>query len=651
MIPRSIKRNLAGLRRRERFIRLAWGAGRWLALAVVLLFICALTDYLIDRERDTPWAVRYGLAGLQAAVALVAGLALVLWPQLRRMGDPHLALLVEEQHPQLGHRLITAVELNRPGARTDGMSDELIARVTHEAERLSGRLRFARVADHRRLAWGALVLAPVALVALVPLLLWPNVSMALLARQALLDREVPRRVHLESATAEVWPAGEKVKVVYRATGPVNEDTTGALVVSPEGQPSDRYELTFLKWLPEGQAQFAVELPPSSLDFEHAAKLGDGRSRRPATVHFVPRPIVTKQEAWVRLPAGCGRGPYDDEAKVPRTVRYELPQGQGDIIGIPGSAVRLVIRTQKPVRQATLEVLGPVRYDPKKADEEQEAEGVQHTVAMALDPSGQEAEAVFDLKPGSTGYRVVVADEYGFVNVPAPRRTLRLVPEEPPQVSLLKDYFGPEPDSDVEGMPVPLGKAIRIPYVANGAYGLGRAYLLYRVLKKRDSGNDPAEEEDDSSKRGDGAPVDEALYTKLPLPEVLPTKAMGPFDPRRGVFQNSSERDAVPFHAVPSPDPLKVLGRTLGGGRFLLDTNGLVDPQGKPIKPEKGSQVKYLVKVYADADPNAGRPFAWSEWQVVNIVGPQEWAEWLRAVLREEEQLRKLDALQRGVFEK
>ena len=38
------------------------------------------------------------------------------------------------------------------------------------------------------------------------------------------------------------------------------------------------------------------------------------------------------------------------------------------------------------------------------------------------------------------------------------------------MTLLKDYFGPEADSDVDGIPVPLGKAIRIPYAAYGPYG-------------------------------------------------------------------------------------------------------------------------------------------------------------------------------------
>ena len=625
MIPRPIKRNLARLRRRERFIRLAWGACRFIALVLALLLVCALTDYIIDRDRDTPWSVRYVLFGLQALAAAAAAFFFVLLPQLRRLRDPEVALWVEDEEPQLGHRLITAVELNRPGAQTAGMSSELIAVVTREAEHMSGGVDFPRVADHRRLVWGLAVLAPVMLIALLPLLIWPELSLTLLARQALLDLDVPRLVRLDSVTEKIWPAGDKVKLVYRVTGPVDEATVGEAIVSPEGQPRDRYELAFWKRTKDGDALFTVLLPPSTTDFTYSARLADGRTRKPDDVHFVPRPVVVKQEAWVLLPTFCGTSA---DGK-----RYEVPQGHGDVVGILGSSVRVWAQVQKPVHAAQLELLGPDHYDPQKADSEQGPEGVKRIVPLKIDPSGQEAEAVFDLRPEESGYRIVVADEYGFANVPAPWRSLRVVPEEPPQVTLLKDYFGPEADSDVEGIPVPLGKAVRIPYVCHGPYGLGQARILYRVVPKLESGNEA---------------VEPPPWTILPLPEVTPTARLGGFDPKRGVFQKSQEFDEVPFHAVPSNDPT-MLGRQIGGGRYFLQTAGLVDGKGQALQLHKGDQIEYCVEVFADRDPNAGRPSARSETRVTTVVDPADWRNWLKAVLREEEQLRRLDAEQRGLF--
>ena len=106
MIPRTIRSNLASLRRRERLVRLVWGGCRWLALTVALLAVCVLVDYAIDRDRDTPWSVRYALFGVQAVTAAVGALGFVLWPQLRRLRDPELALWAEAHASRLHHRLI-----------------------------------------------------------------------------------------------------------------------------------------------------------------------------------------------------------------------------------------------------------------------------------------------------------------------------------------------------------------------------------------------------------------------------------------------------------------------------------------------------------------------------------------------------------------
>jgi hypothetical protein len=569
--------------------------------------------------------VRYLLFAVEVTAATAAVLAFVVWPQLRRLRDRELAQWVEARASRLDDRLVTAVELNLPGARTEGMSAELIAVVTHEAEKHAAHINFARVADHRRLRWAAAVLAPALVVALVPLLLAPQLSLALLERQALLDVEVPRLVRLESDTDSVLPVGEKFQIVYRVSGPVDETTTGALVVAPEGQPRERYELKFLKRLGDGKTLFKVDMPPMTADLTYTARLADGRSRRPSELRFVARPVVTRQEAFVLLPAYCGLTPDGQRY-------FQAQQGHGDVVGIPGSDVRVVIQASKPIKCAKLELLGPEHFDPQRTDDELVAEVVKDTVPLTL---GTEIAGTFKLRPELTAYRVVVADEYGFVNVPAPRRSVRQVPEEPPQVMLLKDYFGPDADSDVDGIPVPIGKAIRIPYIAHGPYGLGQARILYRVVKKMESGNDV---------------VEPGPWTVLPLPEVTGRASLGRFDPKRGVFENSQDFDEVPFHAVPSNNP-QLLGRQIGGGRFFLQTKGLVSATGEKIALHKGDQVEYCVEVFADRGGDPARPSARSETRVTTVVDASEWRNWLRGVLREEEQLRKLDQEQRGVFGK
>jgi hypothetical protein len=338
-------------------------------------------------------------------------------------------------------------------------------------------------------------------------------------------------------------------------------------------------------------------------------------------------VVTRREAWVQLPTYCGTTPSGE--------RYELAQqGHGDVTGIPGSAVRLAIQTSKPIRRAELQLLGPASGDPDRPEDEQGPERVNRIVPLTIGADGQVATTIFDLRPEESAYKIIVFDEYGFGNVPAPRRSVRQVPEEPPQVTLLKDYFGPDADSDVEGIPVPLGEKIRIPYAAFGPYGLGQARILYRVVKKQESGKEPEEP---------------GPWTVLPLPEVTGRPELGKFDPKRGVFEHSGE-EQVPFHAVPSNDPL-VLGRQVGGGRYFLLTEGLKDAKGQDVKLHKGDQVEYCVEVFADRNENVGRPSARSETRVTTIVDEQEWSAWIRDWLREKELLHKLDAGQRGVLGK
>src|SRR5438105_1908869 len=148
MIPPSIQRQLARLRRRERFLDLMWGGARWSALTVALLLLAGFIDWTIDRQRDTPEALRGFLRYFQLGLVGVAAVWFLLWPLGKKLANSALALRVEDRFPQLHQRLISAVELNRAGARTDGMSAELIGVVTREAVQQARHLDFADVADH-----------------------------------------------------------------------------------------------------------------------------------------------------------------------------------------------------------------------------------------------------------------------------------------------------------------------------------------------------------------------------------------------------------------------------------------------------------------------------------------------------------------------
>jgi hypothetical protein len=335
---------------------------------------------------------------------------------------------------------------------------------------------------------------------------------------------------------------------------------------------------------------------------------------------------------VLLPAYCGLRPARTGLSVDER-RYEKAQGGGDVAGIPGSSVRVQVIVQKDIAEAEIELLRTKKTPEGAAPAAEDAKGERKKMSLGSDRMS--AEVSFDLIDGLTGYRVIVKDVYGFENVPAPRRTLRVIPEEPPQVALLRDTFGVGGDFDVEGMPVRLGKKIRVPYACFGAYGLGKAQLLYRVLKEHESGNEPVEEE---------------KWVRLNLPEEPADDAAGPFDPKTGVFKNTPFYKSVSFHAVGSIDENTTLGRTVGGGRAFLDTSGLRDSKG-PLQLKSGDKIEYCVKVYAaERAPPGSTPFAVSQTRVSTVLSDKEFDAWLAQLGEEDKRVKQLEAKQKGVFE-
>src|SRR5262249_35010829 len=147
----------------------------------------------------------------------------------------------------------------------------------------------------------------------------------------------------------VRPAGEKIVLQFRVrSAELDPGWIGGVVVTPQGQPRDGYPLSFARW--DGDdAIFESAVAPSSVNLAYTARLGDGRMRRPGRVAIVPRPVVQEQWVWVQLPAFCGLRPDGG--------RYEQPQSRGDIVGISESSARVVIKTQKPVSRASLQIVG------------------------------------------------------------------------------------------------------------------------------------------------------------------------------------------------------------------------------------------------------------------------------------------------------
>lgn len=591
----EILRPLHGLRQRERLLTLAWALARLAAVVFIGLFVACAVDWWIDRRHDTPMIVRTAMFAGQAMVAIAAGMWL-LWPAFRRRQDDELALFVEGKVSSFKHRLISAVQFNRPATKTDNMSREMIAAVTAEAGRSARQVDFRSLADHRRLKWAAWTFGGVLLLTTAIMAFAPETVRALLSRQLFVNIQIPRSVYVTNQTAAIQPAAEPVTLRLAIDGPWQGG--GELRIEADNRTPERVPI--VAEAVNGVLTMTIPAPPGDFAFE--AWVGDGRLKEPGHVKLVPRPAVESITASLILPNYCGVKP-DGSA-------YEQLLPRGEVSGVAGCSARVVAWTQKPIAKAVLELLGP--GDPK-------------TVTRTLSPIKNDGKTLsfhFDLRENELGYRVLVWDEHDFMNLDPPRRDVRLLPDEPPTVMLLAEQFRPEgfsgsnEDFEADGVPVPLGGAIRIGYTAHHSFGLGHAALVFRI--------------------------NEGEWRRLGLMEAKATEKDGGFDPKRGVFQNSKPGDQVQFHAVPSADVNVNSGRIDGGGRFDFQTRSLPG-----IKV--GDQLEYYVEVTNrnPESPLAGR----SETRAKRVVTVSELVEWIDAALRHEDRIRRLTDRQRGVLDK
>ena len=717
----SVVRQLNRWRFRERLIRLAWGLGRWFAIVATILAVACLADWLIDRYAgsqtwrdirksswlfapadplsvgETPfWWFRVPLTALQVALAVALGYVLLVRPWWRTPPIDDLAVHAEKQFPAFDHRLVTAIQLNRPRADTRGMSKMLIAEVTREAGEIASRHNLLSLVDYRRLGWAIAAAAPAALVWLAFFAVSPALAGILLKRQALLNAEIPRSIHLENVTPEVWPTGSEVVVRFRVSGMDREDRTGILRVVPEGEPEEFYELK-----PEERAEgedpfFSVKLPPMSRDFRFQARLGAGRTREPGEVRFEFPPQLAESDGSLTarqiLPSYLGRAP-DGAPYIRRDLEGVWKRGEV-IDALPRSQVLIEAKFNKPVKVARLvpieravvgnlfgirievadrKLLGIVLRRPngERLYHMERWHGGYERDLNSLVPLPEEAGHdrksaawVFPTTPRMIGYRIELEDDRGFTNPVVIRRNIRMWEDRPPTVAFRPESTrNPDPSSrdwepgvnprDFEwDMPLGPDGRVQVIFNAHSDVGLRAANIVYRVIPKGVQMDlYPEEYQRIQHPREDPNGI---VYSRLPLKPFTgdPVKLkLGRFVAELGKFEQSGQFGEVEFYSFPSPNPAEEPGALDAAGCQVFETSGLTKkmPDGTTAKLEVGDTVELYVEVFdklpgRDGKPDPNRPAGYTREARRKIVMSVEDAN--RAfLLRDEARHRLRDKLQ------
>ncbi len=675
-------RQLRRWRFRERLVRLALGAGVLVGVALVVLGAACFADWVYDRYADVPFALRLLATGGQ--VALAAGLAyfVVLRPWVTAPPVDDLALKAEKAIPEFDHRLVTALQLNRPGAKTAGMSKALIAEVTREAGEMAARHQLTKLIDYRPVLWGLAAAAPAVLGWGLFAAVNPPLASVLLTRQALLSADIPRSVQLQNVTQEVWPSGAEVVVRYQVTGEWSEGLVGTAYVRPDDNPEDTYPLAYESTAPDGSAVFAAKLPPSSVGFTFRARLRDGRTRTPGRVEFEPPPQVKDIEAWQLLPPYLGtRTAHVDGKDVP--VPFERFQPKGEVTAaLPMSGLRVDASFNKQVVKA---VLTPVL----RGDGNKEVDGPP-LAPNEVAADGQMAGWTFPTSEKLIGYRIELTDARGFTSPAPARRGVRMLPDEPPAVEFKKESTrNPDPTAfdgkgdprvyEWDSMPVsfrPTGNGegetgpMQVIYGARSELGVGRVNLAYRVVPKGlDPLTLPESVRDVQHPRQDLAG---RVFTRLPLKATgADLKKVGRFVPDLGLFEKSfagldrfsRTRVQVEFYPIPSANPATEPGELEAGGRYNFLTDGLrkLRPDGTPARLEVGDTIELYMEVFdkystwLEARGKAARPAGYTREARRKTIVTEEEAYVLtrqrdEAQRKLQDKLRDLADDQRNVFQ-
>ena len=600
MASTTIRRLLGRLRRRERLLAVSWTSARALCILFVLLVGACALDWFIDRRRETPYPLRVGILAVQ--VVAWTCLAFVLLRLIfRRTGDEALALLAEEKVPDLNHRLISAVQFDRPDAKIEGMSPALIRAVAQQADERAATISASEVLSSARLKYAFFLAAPVILIAATIYLVASTTSNALLARMFLANEDIPRSLLLDPLDHH-WASGEEGTLEVRVRGSVSADDVGETLLEFGDGRSLRLLLVY-DGADEQGTVFVTKVPAGDEPFRYRAWLKDSRTTMPGVVTYSPRPIVESILAWVDLPTDRLGTQADG------TPFAELQRGGDVAYRIPGSRARLDIVAQVPIIEAR------VRIEGKKPREE--------VVKMAEGKA--EFSVTFPLRPEDTGYAIMVKSDHEFDSREPARRSIRRLPLEPPVVALLPETFwkegdtGTPEDREVEGIPILLGERCRLEYKGADRYGISHARLRFRVVPKLKEGEE-------------ATTLDPEAFEPLPLGAGR--------NPKTPISAKAREE----FSTYPAPY-IGAMPDSEGIGRYDFSSVGIPDGKGGLVKLVEGDRIQFYVEMFGKADPD-GKPGR-SAIREKEIIGLSGYLSWLKKKDDLAERTRLLEAQQRG----
>lgn len=327
---------------RSRIMKVAFGTGAALAATAFILLMAA--EMFVDWQLELPWALRliWFLGSLAAVVYLVN--EHIILPLLDAPDTDGTALIVEKHFPAFRSKLISTLQLTRPGGLHGGEASFLVKALVRQTEDEARTVDFESIVKTDRLRRNAIWL--LGCIGLAGMLygIGGSVSNALLQRAFLsASVEVPRKTRVAEFTGDLTIGrGDPVTLTATATGVIPE--AGILSVSFEsGRDQD-----FTVEKDENASTYTRKLESVQESFTYVIRLNDGRSKL-GKVNVQPRPTVAKLETRQQFPAYTGMG--------------DARRSLADLSLLSGSKLLLSVTANKRIERGYIQLYGVTNRHP------------------------------------------------------------------------------------------------------------------------------------------------------------------------------------------------------------------------------------------------------------------------------------------------
>ncbi len=420
--------DLTRLRRRALAVDVVAAIALMLATGLFLGLVWVAAEALLFLS--PVWRTALGLVAVATTLAVPIVFGRRRWPELL---DPHrFALRVESRCPQLGQRLISALELGRAARARSLYSSELLdATVTRAAEMLT-QVDAVSVSDGevgKKAAWA---LGGSVLVVLMAGVFFADDLSAAAFRCAhpltAFVQPARTKIALEVAAEEVVK-GEDARIAMHFTGHLPRS---ARILRREADGPWRSEEVVV----DGADSLSYVFPKVQRSFTLRVEAGDGVSEE-WQIRVITPPAVERLRLRLRYPL---------YSHLPDRIEED----GGDIQALVGTRVQFEIAANKALRTANLVV----------AD----------TLQLSARVEGAHAYVELDVEH-SAHYHVELLDRKGVANRNPIRYTLRAVFDEAPTINVT------DPGRDID---LPENMQVLVAAEAADDFGISKLELAYAV---------------------------------------------------------------------------------------------------------------------------------------------------------------------------